>query len=114
VITREVVMSGKMRVINPLGKAIVKKGEKAARLDTLDGKTVCEIWNGMFKGDILFPIINRMLKERYPGVKIIPYSDFTEPSLSSMAQERQKETLEAIQREVLNKNCDAIITGTGA
>jgi hypothetical protein len=48
----------------------------APRLKTLEGKTICEIWNEGFRGDESFPIIEKMLKERYPAVKIIRYTEF--------------------------------------
>ena len=45
-------------------------------LDTLEGKTIGEVYNNHFKGEQMFRGYRRLLKERYPGVKIIPYDKF--------------------------------------
>ena len=107
-------MASRIKVLSPIGKSVEKERAKASRLDTLEGKTVCEIWNGMFKGDVVFGIVDKMLKERYPGVKIITYSNFPETNFNAMAQERQGQTLEAVREELVKNRCDALITGMGA
>ncbi|MBI1991424.1 MAG: hypothetical protein HYS65_17270 [Betaproteobacteria bacterium] len=62
-------MDAKLNVVSPIGEKVSDKAASLApRLDTLDGKTVCEIWNGGFKADVMFPIIEQMLRERYPTV----------------------------------------------
>ena len=57
-------------VVSPQGRPAVDMIAMAPRLDTLDGKTIGEIWNGGFRGDESFPIIEKMLRERYPTVKL--------------------------------------------
>ena len=104
----------KLKVVNPLGEPL---GEKtipiAPRLDTLEGKTVCEIWNAGFKGEVIFPIIEEMLRERYRGVKVIPYTEFPLVSIGSLGPATKAETLEAVRVALVEKGCDAVITGIG-
>lgn len=49
----------------------------ALRLDTLNGKTVCLVWNEAFKAEIILPAIGQSLKDAhpYPYIKIIPYTE---------------------------------------
>ena len=101
-------------VVSPRGKAVVtEKQGPAPRLDTLNGKTVCEIWNGGFGGEISFPIIEKMLGERYPGVKVIPYSEFPLTTVSSLRATIKEKMFEAVRATLVEKGCDAVITGNG-
>jgi len=82
-------------------------------LDTLEGKTIAEIWNGGFRGDESFPLIERMLRERYPTVKVIPYSEFPLVTIASLHPEQKSATLEALRAKLKETGCDAVITGNG-
>src|SRR4051794_22386129 len=70
-----------LSVISPIGAEAVEQKNLAKRLDTLNGKVVAEIWNEDFKGDIMFPIYRELLKERFPQVKIVPYTEIPRASL---------------------------------
>lgn len=107
-------MSEKLKVVSPVGESVVEKKPLAPRPDTLEGKTVCEVWNAGFMGEVVFPIIEEMLRERYPGVKVIPYTEFPLTSIHALHPETQAETLEAVRVALLEKGCDAVITGNGA
>lgn len=99
-------------VISPIGSESVDKQTIAPRLDNLNGKTICETWNRDFKGDIMFPIYRELLKERYPGVKVIPYTEFPFSTLSGTPQ-FQREVSQQIAAQAKEKGCDAIISGNG-
>ena len=100
-------------VVSPLGEPVVKMMTMAPRLDTLEGKTIGEIWNGGFRGDESFPIIEKMLRERYPTIKLISYTDFSLVTIASLHPEKKKKTLEALRPQIQEKGCDAVITGNG-
>jgi hypothetical protein len=100
-------------VVSPLGEPAVKMMTMAPRLDTLEGKTIGEIWNGGFRGDESFPIIEKMLRERYPTIKLISYTDFSLVTIASLHPEKKKKTLEALRPQIQEKGCDAVITGNG-
>ena len=51
------------KVVWPQGKQDVRITRFAKRLDTLEGKTVCELWDWIFRGDEIFPIIEKELAE---------------------------------------------------
>jgi hypothetical protein len=103
----------KLEVVSPAGFSGVKISGAARRIDDLNGKTVGEIWNGVFKGDITFPMIRKLLKEKYPGVKIIPYTEFYHLPGSDIPQQ-QRELAQQLVATAREKGCEALITGNGA
>src|SRR5688572_26392460 len=69
------------KVLSPLGESTAKTIAMAPRLDTLDGKTVCLVWNYAFKSDVTLPAIAEALKKQYPGIKIVPHAAMPIPEL---------------------------------
>jgi hypothetical protein len=103
----------KIGVVSPVGLDAVKRCGSAPRLGSLDGKTIGEIWNGVFKGDQTFPIIRKLLQQKYPSLKIVPYTDFPHTSGSDNPTQ-QRELARRIASMALEKGCDAVISGNGA
>lgn len=103
----------KFEVVSPVGgEAVAHKGI-APRLADLNGKTVAEIWNGVFKGEVTFPVIREELRARYPGVVIIPYTEFPHLYGGDNPKE-QKELARRLAALAIEKKCDAVILGNGA
>src|SRR5688572_19618078 len=92
-------------VISPLGETTVKMIEMARRLDTLNNKTVCLVSNSAFKVNITMPAIAKALQEKYPGVKVVPYTEM--PTAYSGSN------WEAMPAQFKQKGCDAVISGNG-
>ncbi|MGE0556832.1 MAG: hypothetical protein AB7E73_01565 [Burkholderiales bacterium] len=103
----------KLEVVSPAGLAAVAASGAAPRLADLDGKTVGEFWNGVFKGDITFPVIRRLLQSRYPHLRIIPYTEFPHAHGSDNPAE-QRERARRLAALAKEKGCDAVISGNGA
>lgn len=103
----------KLSVISPAGVQVVEQGTIAPRLPDLAGKTVGEIWNGVFKGDHTFPIIRELLRKKFPDTKVIPYTEF--PFFPGddrpHAQQEVARHIAALAKE---KGCDAVISGNAA
>jgi hypothetical protein len=99
-------------VISPVGAESVRKKAIAPRLETLAGKTICETWNRDFKGDIMFPIYRELLQKRFPGVKVIPYTEFPFSTLSGTS-EFQRDVSRQIAEKAKEMGCDAVISGNG-
>lgn len=93
-------------VVSPLGEATQEVRQLAPRLDTLEGKTICEVYDGGFRGDRTFPLIRELLKKRYPTIKFIPYTEIPESSVHTIENVVKK--LPDIFRQ---KGCDAVISG---
>jgi len=100
-------------VIRPVGGETIKRKSIAPRLDNLDGKTIGEIWNGVYKGNDSFPALRKLLRQRYPNVKIIPYTEFPSNYGGETLRE-QMESARKLANSFKEKGCDAIISGNGA
>ena len=100
-------------VLSPAGGDVQKEQTVSARVDTLEGKTVGEIWNAVYKGDFTFPLIRTALKKRFPGIKIVPYTEF--PYSRSGDNPHQQLALgKEIATLAKAKGCDVVISGNGA
>ena len=64
-----------LEVLNPTGAREVSNVH-APRLPDLNGKTICELSNGIWEMHRTFPLIRELLQKRFPAVKIIPYTEF--------------------------------------
>ncbi len=100
-------------VVSPAGGEAAVRISAAPRLADLNGKTVAEIWNGVFKGNETFPAIRRALQQRYPGVRIVPYTEFPH-FFGGDNPTQQKALAKELAALVKDKACDAVITGNGA
>jgi hypothetical protein len=102
-----------LAVISPAGVEVEVQRAIAPRLPDLAGKTVGEIWNGVFKGDETFPVLREMFRRRFPDTRIIPYTEF--PHLSGDDRPHaQQEVARQLAALAGARGCDAIITGNGA
>ena len=43
----------------------------ATRLPDLNGKTVCELWDVIFRGETIYPLVREYIRQRFPGVKFV-------------------------------------------
>jgi hypothetical protein len=50
----------------------------AKRLETLEGKTVAQLWDWVFKGDKMYEVWERELPKRFPGIKFVSWREFGE------------------------------------
>ena len=63
-------------VVWPRGRKSVEVKSMAKRLETLTGKTVGQLWDNMFRGDEIFPVLAAGLAQRFPGVTFVNYDIF--------------------------------------
>jgi len=101
------------RVVSPVGLPETVTSIASKRLRDLSGKVIAEVWNGDFKGDVTFPLIRAKLLERYPSLKIIPFTAFPHTHVSDDPV-RQRERAGLIASLVKTMGCDAAISGIGA
>lgn len=67
---------GLYEVVWPCGERKQKIRPLAKRLDTLNGKTVAQLWDFLFAGDDVFTALEEKLRERYPEVKFVSWREF--------------------------------------
>jgi hypothetical protein len=75
----------------------------APRLDTLEGKTICELSDEEWMSWRTFPLLRELLTEQYPTLTIIPYEEFPRDG------DHGYPDFEA--HPDLLKECDAVIVG---
>ena len=92
----------KLEVFNPTGDIEVAR-LYAPRLANLNGKTICEVSDRLWQADRTFQLIHRLMQERFPDSKMIPY---TELPYGSVQIDNDK-----IVEEVKKRKCDAVIVG---
>ena len=78
----------------------------AKRLDTLEGKTVAQLWDELFKGDVVFELLEEGLKKRYPGIKFVSWKVF-----GSTHGGNEKEALAALPQKLREHGVDAVMSG---
>jgi hypothetical protein len=64
-----------LKVYDPTGAMEITEVH-APRLKTLEGKTICELSNDTWQAHRVLPEIRRLLQERFPTAKFIPYTEF--------------------------------------
>src|SRR4030095_5509562 len=97
----------KLDVLSPAGDETITRKTAAPGIDTLDGKTIAEVWNGVYKGNETFPVLRELLKQRYPGVKIIPYTEFP-ANYGGETRKEQSEAARKVAALAKELGCDAV------
>lgn len=73
----------------------------APRLDTLEGKTICEVSSEIWQAWRTFPLMRELLQKKYPTAKFVKWEEFAEPGVYD------GKNLELLKE----KGCDAVIVG---
>ncbi|MBI4334684.1 MAG: hypothetical protein HY673_25805 [Chloroflexi bacterium] len=102
---KERILPVTLDVDNPTGPVEITELH-APRLDSLAGKTVCEISNDKWEIERVFGRVRELLRQRYPGIKIIPYTEFPQGTHEIQTDE--------IARLVREKGGQAAIVGNAA
>ena len=100
-------------VVSPVGLDAVQQARGAPRLEGLEGRTIGDFWNGVFKGDETFPVIRRLLQQRFPGLKVVPFTEFPHAPGSDHPS-KQRELARRMAELAQAKGIDAVISGNGA
>lgn len=97
---------GRERVLWPRGKKTVDITPIAGRLSTLEGKTIGELWDDLFRGDEIFPMLETQLAARFPGVKFVPYRTF-----GSTHGRDERAVVAGLPERLRQLQVDAVISG---
>jgi hypothetical protein len=92
----------------PRGRKTIGAGSLAKRLDTLEGKTICELSTRAFHSDDIFPLIEKEFTKRYPGIKFVSYEAF-----GRIDGSEEKKVIANLPDALKEYKCDAVITGNG-
>ena len=95
-------------VVWPRSPSGVQQRRRADRLDTLDDKRVAFLWDYLFRGDELFPILAEQLQARFEGVEIVGYSEF-----GNLHGGDEKERVGRLAADLASRGVDAVVSGMG-
>lgn len=96
---------GVYAVVWPSGDRRQKMRPLARRLDTLKGKTVAQLWDFLFAGDVVFTALEDKLREEYPDVKWVSWREF-----GSTHAVNEKELLASLPQRFKELGVDAAIS----
>ncbi len=78
----------------------------APRLETLNGKTVAQLWDMVFRGDEVFALLEEGLKARFPDIRFVSWREFGSSHCGN-----EKEVLAALPQRFKELGVDAVISG---
>lgn len=96
-------------VVWPLGKSVYQTVSLARRDQNLDGQTVCELWDRLFRGDLMFDIIRESLSKRYPDMKFVGHTVF-----GNISGSVQRQVVADLPNSLHKHGCSAVISAVGA
>ena len=91
----------------PGGPSAVNTISSAPRAD-LTGKRIGILWDYMFRGEEIFPILEKNISEQYENVEFIGYENF-----GSTFGGDEHAVLAALPKLLKNLKIDAVISGIG-
>jgi hypothetical protein len=100
---------GKFEVLWPLARRAVRDTKSAPRLPDLNDKTVCELWDVIFRGETIYPLVREYIKARFPRVKFVGYEEF-----GNFHGAREHQVTATIPDKLRAHKADAAIVGIGA
>lgn len=86
----------------------MKRKPLAPRLPTLEGKTIAQLWDFLFRGDEVFALLEEGLKQRFPGVRFIGWKEF-----GNTHGRNEREVLAGLPQRLKEAGADAVISGMG-
>src|SRR5215510_3427849 len=99
----------KYEVLWPLSRRAVRETKAAARLPDLNGKVVAELWDVIFRGETIYPLVREYIKARFPDVKFVRYEEF-----GNFHGAREHQVTATIPEKLRAHKADAVIVGIGA
>ena len=96
-------------VLWPLGRRAVTHCAAAPRLHDLNGKIVCELWDVIFRGETIYPLVRDYLRRCYPEIKFVEYSHF-----GNVYGPYEKQVVAGLPELLRSHDADAVIIGIGA
>jgi hypothetical protein len=100
---------GRYAVYWPRASRQVKRKSLAPRLSTLDGKTVAQLWDFLFRGDEVFALLEEGLRQRFPNVRFVSWREF-----GNTHGTNEREVVQALPARLRERGVDAVISGMAA
>ena len=107
-VARMFVMEPRYDVVWPRSPRGVQRKRRADRLHRLDGKRVAFLWDYLFRGDELFPVLATELRRRFDGIEIVGYEEF-----GNLHGADEKQRIGRLPGELRARQVDAVVSGMG-
>jgi len=95
-------------VVWPKPPVGVQSKPPARRLESLAGKRIGFVWDYMFRGEEIFPILEAELIRRFPGAQIVPYDVF-----GNIHGGDEAARVKALPHVLAQHRVDAVVCGNG-
>ena len=99
---------GTYAVVWPRGPKAGSITPLAQRPASLEGKKIAFLWDYLFRGDEIFPMLASELSARYPGVEFVGHETF-----GSTHGDEEHEILAGLPDKLRALEVDAVISGMG-
>ena len=96
-------------VVWPLGRSTETAIALNTRFSNSKAKRIGFLWDYIFRGDQMFPLIQAGLAEKFPGSTFVPHTAF-----GNMHGHDEREVLEALPQRLREEKLDAVVVGVGA
>lgn len=96
-------------VVWPLGRPAYEVRSPNARVADLNHAVVGELWDYLFRGEEIFPILRSQLEARYPGIRFVTYDVF-----GNVHGPQQRELVARVPGLLREHRVDAVISAIGA
>ncbi|MEN9644549.1 MAG: hypothetical protein RL238_1218 [Actinomycetota bacterium] len=95
-------------VVWPKSPRGVQRRRAAERLTTLEGARIGFVWDYMFRGEEIFPVIASELATRFPGLEVVGYDTF-----GNIHGADEVALVEAMPGTLDEHSIDAVVVGNG-
>ena len=95
-------------VVWPRSPRGVQQQRQADRLPDLSGRTVAFLWDFVFRGDELFPVLEKALVERFDGIEIVGFEEF-----GNLHGADEKQRVGRLPDDLRSRGVDAVVSGMG-
>ena len=99
---------GRYEVVWPRSERQMQVRPLARRMNTLNGKTIAQLWDYLFRGDEIFAMLEEDLRERYPDVRFVSWKEF-----GSTHGQDERAILRSFRERFREMKVDAVISGMG-
>lgn len=99
----------KYDVVWPLGHSSINLVEMNPRLGEKKQPRIGFLWDYIFRGDEMFPLIQGALAERFPGSQFVPHTVF-----GNTHGPGEREYLALLPERLRAENLDAVVVGVAA
>jgi len=102
----QVQSDGCYKVYWPRAQRQQKRKALAPRLTSLEGKTIAQVWDFLFRGDEIFETLEQALKARYPGIRFVSWREF-----GNTHGRDERKVVAALPERLKALGVDAVISG---